>query len=295
MNTIILDLDDDTISSLSQQVETAIRSGQDVQLIDELTGAVTAAVYRPTACHKGPRRIYHHIPNVYYYPPIWKSSCTGLQCRQPECIATSTETSQAFVIVYRYIGGTWVQRCERVEYENHLDCGCKQCKHIQSYTECVNTTTCPNCLIRKSRSNCYWKPILQAEGEISISLSPQIPLPLGRCDCCNHTGKCLNPKHIFLPHKCDCGCREIVSCLPVNGFTFDHDCCMCRPSRCLGNQQWDKLLCQCKCPVVYKCPPNFVWDDVQCRCVCKMKCPPYSYLDRRACKCLARCPEVTNH
>jgi len=268
-------LDDDAISSLSWQVESAIRSGQDIQSIDESTGAVTTAVYRPTACNRGPRKVYHHIPNVYYYPPIWKLSCTGLQCRQPECIATRTETRQAFVIVYQYIGGTWVGRCKRVEYENHLNCDCKQCKHIQSYTQCISTTTCPNCPVRKSRSNCYWKPILQAEGEISVSLSPQIPFPPGRCDCCNHTGRCLNPRHDFFPHRCDCDCRRTIVSCP-------------------GNQQWDKSLCQCKCPVVYKCAPNFVWDDVQCKCVCKTICPPYSYLDKRTCKCLAYCPEVTS-
>ena len=292
MNVIILDLDDDAISSLSQQVESTISSGQDVQSIDESTQTVTAAVYRPTACHDGPRKVYHYIPNVYYYPPIWKLSCTGLRCNQPECIATRTEIKQTFAIVYRYIGGTWVPRCERVVYENHLDCDCKQCKHIRSHTECVNTTTCPNCPIRKSRSNCYWKPILQAEGESSVSLSSQIPIPLGSCDCCNHTGRCPNPRHVFLPHRCDCECREFVSC--QRGFTFDPDCCTCRPLRCPGNQQWDKLLCKCKCPIVHRCPPNYVWDNIQCRCVCNARCPPYSYLDKRACKCLACCPEVTS-
>ena len=186
--------DDDTVSDINEKLLHAFDVTQVVQSIEEATGKVNVVPSPVTECARGPRKVLHYQPNVYYSPPIWKLSCSQLKCKQPECIATRSEKKTVFVRVYRYIGGKWVSTCEIVTYENHLDCKCKECKDIRNYSECIKSTTCPNCPFKKDRSNCFWSHTGEA---ISIGV---IPLSRGNCQCCAHSGLC-KILNILLMHK----------------------------------------------------------------------------------------------
>ena len=233
-------------------------------------------VVQPMACEEGPKKVIHSIEDEFHIPQIYKGSCSGLPCDVENCRIKRSQFKTKCVLVYRFQDGQWVRIGYRtVRYIDHLECECKQCKHITSRAMCVKTTTCPNA--NSKTSHCYWKSlILPSDGvsqqeiqqnydyEAHIERLHIKPIPFGRCDCC--TPYVCRPPKIFNKPTCSCKCRVIL-CKPPK-YQDQNTCrCRCTAIPCKPPKYQDPNTCRCRCPPA-RCVPPRVQNPTTCNCDC---------------------------
>lgn len=202
-------------------------------------------------------QVIHTVPNEFHWPPIYRGSCDNLFCRDPPCFVRRKTWRTECILVFQHINGHWM----KIGYRNrrfvdHLSCGCKQCTDIRERQWCINTKPCPNS--NNPNSFCYWIPfiihplpltVLEADkGATADTSAPAsqdqlvvkpveptlptikptifpLPLPLGRCACCNP-----------------------FYCAPPRFFNGDTCRCECPRIRCPPGQIFNTTTCQCDCP-----------------------------------------------
>ena len=216
--------------------------------------------FLPLTCENGPRRVIHSIEDEFHIPQIYKGTCTGLPCEDESCRIKRSQQKRKCVLVYRFVRGQWVRIGFRtVRYLDHLECECKQCKHITSRAACIETTSCPN--VNSETSHCYWRPFIfptdgVSQQEIELTDEAQLerelmpvpvpgPVPIGRCDCC--TPFTCRPPKVFNKQTCSCKCRPTF-CKPPK-YQDQSTCrCRCPPARCVPPRVQNPITCNCECP-----------------------------------------------
>ena len=183
-------------------------------------------------CEDGPRRVIHSVKGEFHWPPIWKGSCDNLPgCQDPPCFPRRQVWRSVCVRVFKWIDGKWIRIGFRIRrFLDHQSCECKQCRHIRTQKECVDTYPCPNS--KNVCSFCYWIsnpfPVPIGKRQVAEAAPDELSLvlfPFGRCDCC--TPKC---------------------CPAPQRFNYDR--------------------CRCECPNRIRCPPGLIFNEITCKCEC---------------------------
>ena len=221
--------------------------------------------FQPMTCEDGPKIIIHSIEDEFHIPHIYKGSCNGLICEDESCRIKRSKLKTKCVLVFRFVGGYWVRVGFRNRYyHDHLECECKQCKHITSRAECVQTTSCPN--VNTVHSHCYWRSFfepsegvsqnveeLPEEGELMPvsgpgpeSIGGLARRPFGHCDCCTPI-PCRPPK-TFNSQTCSCVC-SITYCHPPKYLDHNTCRCLCPPAGCMPPLVQNPTTCRCECPL----------------------------------------------
>ena len=102
-------------------------------------------------------QIPHNVPDEYHIPPLYKGSCDNLFCQDPPCFARDMIKIKVCVFVFKKKDNSWTILGYRFrQYEDHLECGCKQCKDITEEDQCINTRPCPTHTNVYPTSYCDW-------------------------------------------------------------------------------------------------------------------------------------------
>ena len=271
----------------SEEQEIAMQLERGDITVEELQERVAPKLIIPKLrCEDGPRKLIHSIPGEFHWPPIMRGSCDNLPgCRVPSCLPRQTIRRSVCVLVFKFINGRWVKVGYLIHrFVDHLSCECKQCKHVRSQKECVNTYACPNS--DDECTFCFWNTTLSV-GKRQVELAPVkiLPFPFGRCDCC--TPSCCPAPKRFNYDRCRCDCPSVIRCPTGQIFNRDTCKCECRTIRCPPGQIFNQKTCKCECVRVIRCPPGQIFNKKTCRCECArvIRCPPRQIFNGRTCKC----------
>ena len=193
-------------------------------------------------CENGPIRVIHTVPGEFHWPPIIKTTCNNLLCKDPPCLPRVQVQRRRCVLVFKLINGRWVKIGFRIRfYVDHLSCRCKDCRDIRNRQQCVNTYPCPNS--NNTCSFCYWIPSIYTQLEQAAPTAATVS-PVGAAD------DVIAPVPYPLPY-------------PPPGR-----CACCTPTCCPAPKRFNYDRCRCECPPRPSCPAHQVFNENTCKCEC---------------------------
>lgn len=242
------------------EINKANKTGNGVQLI----GTSFIPVPLKRRCEDGPIKILHQLqPNTFISPLPTRLSCTGLYCKDFDCLVRKKKTICWWGLQYviRKTRNRFVSvplGIKRVCYETHIECGCRKCQDFTTPEQCIKP--CPNLRFSNLETKCYWAYPKQVKSDPTTKV-----LSRGECSCC-YPQECIPPL-VFSYETCDCECPIVCG----NGFILN------------------EKKCSCECDLDQVCPPPKVLDPEKCIC----KCPFGSIEDQATGDCIGQCDQFS--